>query len=598
MKKPIKRFVVIFQLLVLVTLFFSTCKKDDSNDPDPIAPSGPTLKTTVTGKVTDINGNILSGVLVDLGDITTVTDNRGYFLFVDTDVPKERCVLVASKSGYFNCVSGKKTQDGDANYINLVMQQLPAVVNIPGTSGGVVNIAGGATITFPVDAFVDQNGTAYTGQVKVYARHISPAADNFEAIVPGGDLLGINTLGDEQSLYSLGMIETKLYDNTGLNEVKLATGKTAALKFPIHASQTSVALSTIPMWHLDEETATWEEEGLGTKSGNFYIANVSHFSTWNCDYPGERTDIEGKVVDCQNNVMANIVVTINGFMNVTTDNTGSFSTWVPVGYLIQCQVLQSNNPFIAANSPIQSVTAVAGQINVIPTLAVPCATRISGTVKNCDGTTSSPGFIYATWNGGTYMQYTDNGSYQIYVLENTAVNIHASTSSAGGSTSAISGAQGTTISAPEILLCNAITIGQNKFTINNNGGGSTTYSLTNIVSQTNFIDVQNNGSAYEQFAVSMQATANPGNYPCYVSIVLADQTDGYFSVQGSPSINSVHIEMDSLWTYASGSPLNTTGNKVIFTDFGCPGGVTSGTFEFDCATGSVTGGEFSVIRNN
>src|SRR5688572_13299289 len=596
MKKPIKRFVVIFQLLVLVTLFFSSCKKDDSNEPDPIIPSGPTLKTAVTGKVTDINGNILSAVTVKLGSITTVTDARGYFLFVDADVPKERCVLVASKSGYFNCVSGKKTQDGDANYINLVMQQLPAVVNIPGTSGGVVNITGGATITFPVDAFVDQNGTAYTGQVKVFARHISPGANNFEAIIPGGDLLAINALGDEQSLYSLGMIEAKLYDNTGLNEIKLAPGKTAALKFPIHASQNAVALSTVPMWHLDEETGIWQEEGTGTKTGNFYIANVSHFSTWNCDYPGERTDIEGKVVDCQNNPIANVTVTINGFMNVTTDNTGSFSTWVPVGYLIECQVLQMFNPFLSANSPIQSVTAVAGQVNVIPTLIVPCATRISGTVKNCAGTAASPGFIYATWNGGTNMRYTNDGSYEIYVFENTAVNILATSSAASGSNTVITGAQDTNTTAPAILLCNAVTLGQNKFTINNNGGASTTYTMTNITSITDFSDSSGNGS-YDQFNITINGTANPGNYDCSINISLSHQINEYFPLQQLGS-NTVVITMDSMWVYGSGTPLNTTANKLIFTDYGVPGGTTSGRFDYDCSTGSVTSGEFSVIRNN
>ncbi|MBL0339604.1 MAG: hypothetical protein IPP71_01040 [Bacteroidetes bacterium] len=213
-----------------------------------------------------------------------------------------------------------------------MLQEKLAPVNISGTVGGVVNITGGAKITFPANAFVDLNGNSYTGAVKVFARHISPGSANFEAIVPGGDLFGVNTLGQNQSLYSMGMIEAQLFDNTGLNEVKLASGKTAELKFPIDASQTSLAQNTIPLWHLNTTNGKWIEDGEAIKTGNFYIGNVSHFSTWNCDYSGPRTDIQGKVVDCNNNPMPGIVVTINGFMNATTDNSGAFTVWVPVGY--------------------------------------------------------------------------------------------------------------------------------------------------------------------------------------------------------------------------------------------------------------------------
>ncbi len=73
------------------------------------------------------------------------------------------------------------------------MEEKPAAINVAGVAGGIVNIPGGAKITFPANAFVDASGNPYTGTVKVFARHISPGDDNFEAIVPGGDLSGINS---------------------------------------------------------------------------------------------------------------------------------------------------------------------------------------------------------------------------------------------------------------------------------------------------------------------------------------------------------------------------------------------------------------------
>nr|HMT29196.1 carboxypeptidase-like regulatory domain-containing protein [Bacteroidia bacterium] len=322
MKNQIQKTFNFFIALFVVSSLISSCKKDDDGDSNPFPSSGATLKTAVIGTIKDTDGSIVTGATVKLGAVTTTTDSRGHFQFINVDVPKERMVIVASKDGYFNCVRAKRTQSGEANYINLLMEEKPVAVNVSGAAGGVVNIPGGAKTTFPANAFVDAAGNAYAGTVKVFARHISPGNDNFEAIVPGGDLSGINLAGQTQTLYSLGMIEAILTDNTGLTEVKLASGKTAELKFPIDPSQTASAQSTVPMWHMNETTGVWKEEGEAVKTGNFFVGSVSHFSTWNCDYSGERTDVQGKVVDCQGLPVSNAVVTINGFFEVSTNNLG------------------------------------------------------------------------------------------------------------------------------------------------------------------------------------------------------------------------------------------------------------------------------------
>ncbi len=594
--KTRSKFILAFIAFFAFSAVFVSCKKDDDDDSStPVTPSGPTLKTSVTGRITDTDGNVMSGVTVKLGSITTTSDNRGNYLFINVDVPKTRMVITASKSGYFKCIHAKKTQAGAANYANLMMQEYPVAVNISGTAGGVLNLTGGARITFPANAFVDANGTAYTGQVKVYARHISPGASNFEAIVPGGDLSGITVAGQTRALYSLGMIEAKLFDNSGINEIKLATGSTAELRFPIDPSQTASAQATVPLWHLNETSGFWEEDGQATKSGTYFTGTVSHFSMWNCDYPGERTDILGKVVDCQNNPMPGVVVTINNFMNLVTDNNGSFTTWVPVGYVIDCQVLQINNPFLSANSPVQSITAVAGIVNIVPPLVAPCATRIMGSVKTCGGAAASPGFIYASWNGGSVIQFTNNGQYNIFVQENTAIAVAANYNGFGGNTSVVTGAAGSLSTAPVIQLCNAGSIAQNTFTINTNGIGATTYTLSNMLSNTDYTDLNGDG-IFESAQILIGGTANPGNYDCNISISLTNSVGDYYPLNLG-SNNNIVISMDSMWTYGSGSPANATNNKLLFTDFGMPGGITTGQYNFDTPTGSITNGEFSIIRN-
>jgi hypothetical protein len=582
-------------LLVLVfAVHLTSCKKDDNDSGAPINPTGSTYKTTVTGKVTDVNGLVVSGVTVKLGTKTATTDGRGYFVFVNAEIPKDRMVIKGTKSGYFDCVKAKRSQSGAANYINLVMQELPVAINVNGAAGGVVNLAGGARITFPANAFVDAAGNAYTGVVKIYARHFNPAADGFEAIIPGGDLIGTNVAGQTQSLYSLGMIEALLKDNAGINEVKLAAGITAQLRFPIDASQLSSAQTTVPLWSMNANTGIWKEEGSATKNGNYFEGSVSHFSTWNCDYNGPRCDITGKVVDCQNNPMSGVVVTINGFMNVITDNTGAFSTWVPVGYLITCQALQANNPILTSDSQVQSITAATGQ-NIIPTISINCATRIIGSVIACGTGTLASGFVYVSWNGGSSVQYTADGIYRMMMPINTPVIVEVNSSGYSGSRSFVTGALNSTDTVPQIQLCEVVSVKPISFQLNT-GGNTTNFIMSNTSSNSNFVDSNSDG-IFESATIVITGKANPGNYDCTITMHANQRVSDYYPL-GINMQNNITIAMDSIWYYGSGLPQTVTTNKLIFTDYGAPGGIAAGRFEYDTGSGTIKEGVFSVIRNN
>ena len=75
----------------------------------------------------------------------------------------------------------------------------------------------------------------------------------------------------------------------------MAVGKTAIIELPVYATRRIdgtlvVAGDTVPLWSLDETTALWVQEGVGTivvsagsPSGLAMRATVSHFSWWNSD---------------------------------------------------------------------------------------------------------------------------------------------------------------------------------------------------------------------------------------------------------------------------------------------------------------------------
>jgi hypothetical protein len=604
--KHVKTFSALM-LMVMFTLAISitSCKKDDDGPtPDPIPPTGVTLRTHVTGKVTDTEGNLLPGVTVKLAGRTTITNARGIYLFWNIDVPKERMVVKAALQGYFNSVKGKKVQNEGVNYVDLVLQSLPSAVNIDAVSGGVVNLSGGAKITFQQNAFVDKNGVPYSGTVKVFARHINPAGNNFESVVPGGDLLGENVAGEDVALYSLGMIEVLLKDQTEINELKLATGKTAQLRFPIDPSQSSQAQISVPLWHLDPGSGIWKEEGSAVKNGNFFDGSVSHFSVWNCDYQGPRANIIGKVVDCAGFPVANLTVTINGFMNLITNNQGVYSTWVPVGYTITAQVLTSFNPTILTNSNAPSIVAVAGPSNVIPDLVVNCLTRISGTVLSCGTQQNAVAFVYASWNGGFNYQLVTNGTYSVSVPPQTYVNVIASGFSSEGSLHILSGSDGSNTNVAPIEICDIPGVYKTGFKLTGNGIDQY-YDLDVDGVVSDFIDANNDGEV-EEIQAFISGIAQPGDVPVTIiqNISMSMITNGFIyslTTPGNGGDLSIFMNFQSgqvILHSGYGAP-TTNSNTIQILEFGSLGGNFSGKFEYDNIGGyAITEGTFSIRREN
>ena len=256
----------------------------------------------------------------------------------------------------------------------------------------------------------------------------------------------------------------------------------------------------------------------------------------------------------------------------------------------------SNNPILLADSPIQTITAVGGVLNIVPPITISCATRIAGTIKVCGGAALSPATIYASWNGGSSVIYTATGNYILYVKATTQINIIATSGTFEGKKTVTSGAQGTISNVPELQLCSASTISQTSFVINSTGGGSTAYLVTTTSSSTDFVDSNADG-VFESASINIYGKANPGNYNCNILINLTNSSAGNYSLLQN-SQNIIQISMDSTWTYASGMPTGSTLNRMVFTDFASPGGFTTGQFEFNHGSGSVTEGKFSVLRQN
>jgi len=349
------------------------------------------VETTITGIVIDENGKLLKGVTLRIGNREVQTDQDGSFLLEKLEVPASRFYVSAHLSGYLpSGYGGVPVRDGITPLvIRLMSMGTPLVIN--GMTGGMVDVAG-VRLTFGVNSFVRIDGTSYNGPVNVYARTLLTDLNVFPELIPGGDLFSLRVDGSPSMLESYGMVGVVLRDNMN-NELKLASGKEAELRFPIASSQLITAPAEIPLLSLDEGLGIWKKEGVAVRTSNEYIGKVGHFSWWNLDVQRENVRIKGKVIDCNGRSMSGVSVIVNKQFSLITDVNGEYEAMAPriplsfeVKLLGTSQVL--SNTVTLANP--------ATGLNILPDLRVGnCPTYITGTIEPCGR--SGKFYVRAIW---------------------------------------------------------------------------------------------------------------------------------------------------------------------------------------------------------
>jgi hypothetical protein len=123
----------------------------------------------------------------------------------------------------------------------------------------------------------------------------------------------------------------------------LADGKTAQITAPIPYTLMDNAPDTIPMWYYDESTGKWMEQGTGTKVGNNYVGDVSHFTYWNFDHPHHsgcaihphrQSDERGPGEPVAGAQVVATGINYSGYNRVYSDADGNFS--IPVKASATC----------------------------------------------------------------------------------------------------------------------------------------------------------------------------------------------------------------------------------------------------------------------
>ncbi len=424
------------RLLLLVLsagLFFYSCQREIKWPEQPALPNETAVNDAerVTGGVNGIvineNNQPMAGVTVRSGTNTTTTDRYGVFQFRNIQLSKANGTVSVEKNGYFTGYRSFVAVEGLINNVRIKMLPKSNSGSFDAAAGGMVSLGSGAKLQMPANSVTDAAGTAYTGNVNVAMTWIDPSSVDLPFNMMG-DLRGVLTNGAERGLSTFGMIGVEMTGGTG-QALKVAPGKTAELSFPIPASLQAAAPDSIDLWHFDEATARWKQEGKAGKTGAMYVAKVSHFSFWNCDAPFPLIDLCMSFKDDHGAPLNNVQVRIKRIVNGSygygrTDSTGSLCGKVPKNENLELQLLDiCGNPFYTqAIGPFTTNSTLP-----VITVTLPAATSltISGTLTTCATTNVVNGAAAIYIEGGhQYTVAVTNGVFSVTIprCTNTAIN--------------------------------------------------------------------------------------------------------------------------------------------------------------------------------
>lgn len=213
--------------------------------------------------------------------------------------------IAFEKAGYTDQVLHFEALSKDVDYPNqrVVMLERAAPIEFEADEAADLLADAGARLTVGADAFVDANGDPVTGMIEARITPVDVSDSSTVAEAFPGSFIGRTDEDEEENIVTYGTTEFVFTDENG-NALQLAEGKTADIELPIflanHPDGSLIeAGDRIPLWHLNEDTGIWEQEGEGTvvvsassPTGFALQASVSHFSWWNVDVVPDTGRIE------------------------------------------------------------------------------------------------------------------------------------------------------------------------------------------------------------------------------------------------------------------------------------------------------------------
>lgn len=169
------------------------------------------------------------------------------------------------------------------------------------------------------------------------------------------------------------------------------------------------------MWYFDTNKGVWIKEGSGAKQGNTYVADVSHFSSWNCDAAYPRVYISGKLTDAGGTPVVNTLVRMTGsIVGVDifcyTNCMGYFRVPAPQNASVALSFSGSdcNIPFYVLPVSTGTSDINLGEIKAMPNS--PSWFQVSGTFQTCNNQPVLSGSLKVYVQNNMFEAQINNGA--------------------------------------------------------------------------------------------------------------------------------------------------------------------------------------------
>lgn len=461
-----------------------------TSDPDPthVVPTAEPITANIQGNIVDENNQPASAVQVKVGSQSALTDQKGYFRIDNASLDKKNALVTATKDGYFK-VFRLFSANAGTNQVKIKLIKKELSGTIQASTGGTISLSNGSSVKLPANGIVkDEDGSAYSGTVLVYAAYINPANTDISQVVPGS-FSAIDKQGRTMVLTSYGMLAVELYSQSG-EKLQLKEGFPATLTTTIPAAAQASAPATLPLWYLDESVGIWREEGSATKQGNKYVGEVSHFTFWNCDFGNLAVYLSMTVLNSNSQPMVNTEVRVSrpGSSWLTTasgytDSQGHITGIVPSNESLLVEVLDAcgNIAFSTNAGPLTQNTDLG---NVILSSSTQAVVTVRGKLVSCSNEPVSDGYAIINFDNQIRYASTDaNGDY-------TASFMYCPSSPSSAEVTAVDNGHGTqqvstavvNITAPYTELTDIVTCGDSPFEYLNYSIDGTNYYWTRAMS--------------------------------------------------------------------------------------------------------------------
>ncbi|MFK7808785.1 MAG: carboxypeptidase-like regulatory domain-containing protein [Saprospiraceae bacterium] len=403
-------------LLLLSLLVFSSCKKDQITEEEMIISSTPEIIVdgSLSGVILDDNHQPLAGAEVRVGPDMVISDVNGVFFFRNIPLDKKGALITAEKDGYFYNSKFIRPSLNKMAFTKFKLIEKTLSGTIQAGTGGDITTNGDAKVTFPANGIKTASGAAYNGNVNVYATWMDPTGDDLLLEMPG-DLRATNIQGDQVQLATYGMISVEL-EGDGGEPLNIADGQTASIELPVPSELAGSAPTTIPLWHFNEASGIWEEDGQATLQNGIYVGTVDHFSTWNVDVPFAPINLTGRILNESGGIEGLLVKITNSEGIVVgfgyTNEDGQFEGFVPEDEGLTITVFDSCGDVLFTEEIGSFSENTLLDAIILDNSAGNNSINVSGTLADCDQNTISNGYVIAEFAGiSTILQVDENGVF-------------------------------------------------------------------------------------------------------------------------------------------------------------------------------------------